>query len=100
MLARQIGGVNHFNDRQTKELLEFKKRLGYDDARFHRGEDCDLCGNSAFGRGYAEAQPAAAPAPSRNGHAGGNGHAPDFDRLVQTITDQVLAALAAAGVER
>src|SRR4051812_26481885 len=54
ILARQVGNVSYFTQGQTKELLDLKKRLGYDDARFARGEDCDLCANNAFGRGYEE----------------------------------------------
>ncbi len=107
ILARQLGNVNYFTQGQTKELLDLKKRLGYDDVRFSRAANCDLCGNNTFGRGYAEAEPVAACAcrvsdtdrASVNGRAGGNGHlaaAPDMDVLVRTITDQVMAALGAA----
>src|SRR5438477_6010258 len=52
ILSKQLGRVNYFNDNQTKELLELKKRLGYDDQRFHKGDNCDLCSNDSFGRGY------------------------------------------------
>src|SRR5437879_6084563 len=31
ILSRQLGRVNYFTEGQTKELLELKKRLGYDD---------------------------------------------------------------------
>ena len=34
ILARQLGRVNFFNEGQVKELLDLKKRLGYDDPRF------------------------------------------------------------------
>src|SRR6266487_2774887 len=51
ILAQQLGPVRYFNQGQTKELLDLKKRLGYDDPRFHREGDCDLCGNNDFGRG-------------------------------------------------
>jgi L-fuculose-phosphate aldolase len=100
ILAKQLGRVNYFNPQQTKELLELKKRLGYDDVRFSQGGDCDLCANSAFGRGYSE--PAAACAcPSSNGRSGGKPYAKpapaddDMERLVQLITDQVMATLGA-----
>src|SRR5215468_1670359 len=49
LLSKLLGNVNYFTQQQTKELLDLKKRLGYDDVRFHRGEDCDLCGNNTFG---------------------------------------------------
>ncbi len=102
ILANQLGNVNYFTQKQTGELLELKKKLGYDDVRFHRGENCDLCGNSDFGRGYSEG--AAAPAVPRKEPAAarvnGNGHAAtldgDLEGLVQRITDQVMASLAGA----
>ncbi len=96
ILARQLGRVNYFTEPQTAELLALKKKLGYDDVRFHRGENCDLCGNQTFGRGYEE--PAAAPVGKKaSGAAQTNGHAApnvDLDRLVNLVTDQVMAALA------
>jgi L-fuculose-phosphate aldolase len=104
ILARQLGRVNYFSEDQTRELLELKKRLGYDDVRFNK-PDCDVCGLSSFRTGYSEYVPepnAFRPetTPSANGHvaAASNGQAPggtDFDRLVKTITDQVMAALGA-----
>jgi L-fuculose-phosphate aldolase len=98
ILSKQLGNVQYFTGPQTQELLELKKRLGYDDARFHRDENCDLCANNAFGRGFVEPAeqacqchtPAVAAAPSSNGHAA---KAPNTDDLVRIITDQVLAAL-------
>jgi L-fuculose-phosphate aldolase len=96
ILARQLGGINYLNEQKSRELLDLKKRLGFDDPRFHV-ENCDLCGNTAFRDGYREPpreprvfdvppayagylQPAAGPA--------------EVETLVQSITDQVLEALA------
>src|SRR4029077_20310897 len=53
IVARQLGRVNYFSEQQTRELLDLKKRIGYDDPRF-RNENCDLCSNSIFERGYSE----------------------------------------------
>ncbi len=112
ILARQLGRVNYFSDEQTRELLELKKRLGYDDVRF-RKEGCPTCGPSSFDRSYGSFVPQAyafargesdAPscpcACSCNGKASSNGHAAeiDTDALVRLITDQVMTALAGAGV--
>ncbi len=104
ILSKQIGNVNYFTQGQTKELLDLKKRLGYDDVRLQQAqqnENCDLCGNNAFGRGYEE--PAETSACRCEPKAGANGHAaaaPDLDRLVQLVTDQVMAALTAAKSRR
>jgi L-fuculose-phosphate aldolase len=84
ILSRQLGQVNYFTDNQTKELLDLKKKLGYDDVRFHRGENCDLCGNDTFGRAYNSE-------PNSNGHAV---KSENLDDLVRVVTDQVMAALA------
>ncbi len=103
ILARQLGPINYFSEKQTKELLDLKKRLGYDDPRF-RCENCDLCGNSVFNRGYSEfaPEPKAFARPGANGKAhgaepSGNGAAgtPDLEELVRLVTDQVMNALSA-----
>jgi L-fuculose-phosphate aldolase len=98
ILARQLGNVNYFQPQQTQELLELKKRLGYDDVRFHRGDNCDLCANATFGRGYSEST--ACP-PQAHANPSGNGRAPatdDMEKLVQLVTDQVMAVLNGRGV--
>jgi len=105
MLSRQLGRVDYFTQQQTNELLDLKKRLGFDDPRFHV-ENCDLCGNSAFREGYRESLPqpkAFEPAPDYPGYlankAGSSGSTAnklggaELDALVKAITDQVLQAL-------
>jgi L-fuculose-phosphate aldolase len=101
ILAKQLGGVSYFTRQHTKELLDIKKRLGYDDIRFHV-EDCDLCSNDYIDRGYKtgayvpqakifardEDEPAPAKRPAANGQV-------DMDELVRLVTDQVMAALGA-----
>jgi L-fuculose-phosphate aldolase len=99
ILARQLGRVNFFDEQKTRELLALKKRLGYDDVRF-RDEDASICGACSFDESYSDFVPepyAFRPEPcataERNGQVSG-----DVDTLVRTITDQVMAALAGAGV--
>jgi len=100
LLAKQLGNVDYFNERETRELLDLKKRLGFDDPRFHV-EDCDLCGNSAFRPGYNEQLPqqtAFEPAPAFPGYLQqsamtATGGGADVEALVKTITDHVMAAL-------
>jgi len=94
ILAKQLGNVNYFTQQQTKELLDLKKRLGYDDVRFSQGENCDLCGNNTFGRGYTE--PAHACQCETQASSNGRAEAPDVEKLVQFVTDQVMAALTRA----
>jgi L-fuculose-phosphate aldolase len=102
ILARQLGRVNYFSEQQTKELLDLKKRLGYDDVRF-RNPHCTLCGDSSFDEDYDDFVPrhqafvpegtrtCATSRPSANGEA----RELDEDALVRAITDRVLEALAA-----
>ena len=112
ILARQLGRINFFTEQQTKELLEFKKRLGIDDPRL-KGENCDMCSNNMLRSGYSDFLPnayafpewdqskltqsvynkvecAVPPSSLSNGKA-----PPDLERLVQAITDQVMAAMKA-----
>src|SRR5262245_3481028 len=105
ILARQLGRINYFSENETRELLELKQRIGYDDPRL-KAENCDLCGNSELERGFKGFQPephafrreAPVVKTSSNGHAAkpsSNGHvakAPDIDELVRVVTDQVMAA--------
>lgn len=100
LLAKQLGNVEYLPEQKNRELLDLKKRLGFDDPRFHN-EDCDLCGNSAFRDGYQEKLPeqkAFPKAPDFPGYlntpAGGQPAA--NEDLVKMITEQVMAALGAA----
>src|SRR5688572_3519947 len=110
ILTKQLGGqVNYLNEQKSRELLDLKKKLGFDDPRFHN-ENCDLCGNSAFRDGYKENIPQVrafdqppnypgylqAPAYSNAGSNGKSAEASpavDQEALIKAITAQVLAAL-------
>ncbi len=102
LLSKQLGGVTYLNEQKSRELLDLKKRLGFDDPRFHV-EDCDLCGNSAFRDGYKEKLPepcAFEPAPTYPGYLqkptyadGSTSRGGDVETLVKAITEQVLAAM-------
>ncbi len=103
LLSQQLGRVSYLNERESVELLDLKKKLGFDDPRFHV-ENCDLCSNSAFREGYKGNQPqpkAFEPPPQYAGYlerqtSGGSsaGKAePDTETLVKLITEQVLAAM-------
>src|SRR5438132_6433436 len=85
ILPRQLGPINYLTDGQTKELLDIKKRLGYDDPRF-RCEHCDLCGKRIFDRGYSEfvPEPHAFDPEERNGQPR-PAETPDLEKVVQTV---------------
>lgn len=108
LLSNQLGGVTYLNEQKSRELIDLKKRLGFDDPRFYN-EDCDLCGNSAFREGYKSVgEPApesrafeAAPTfpgylqPASEAAASfqSNGGNVDAEQLVKMITDRVMEAL-------
>lgn len=102
LLAKQMGPVDYLSEQKSRELIDLKTRLGFDDPRLHV-EDCDLCGNSAFRDGYQECgapeQKAFDPAPTYPGYlqepsyAGPSNGEVDVESLVQTITQQVMATL-------
>src|SRR5437773_3021347 len=56
ILSRLLGRVNYFDEQKTKELLDLKKRLGYDDVRF-RDPSCAVCGPSSFDESYSDFVP-------------------------------------------
>ncbi|WP_437186166.1 class II aldolase/adducin family protein [Planctomicrobium sp. SH668] len=103
ILSKQLGGITYLNEQKSRELLDLKKKLGFDDPRFHV-EDCDLCSNTAFREGYnsVNAQLPVTKAfdapPSFPGYLqppSGLSElaAADPEALVKAITDEVLAAL-------
>lgn len=103
LLSKQLGGVTYLSEQESRELIDLKDRLGFDDPRFHN-KSCDLCGNSAFRDGYKENLPeqkAFEKAPEYPGYFQkpgyeGNADLPagaDMETLVKAITDQVMAAL-------
>jgi L-fuculose-phosphate aldolase len=102
ILAKQLGRINYFDEQKTRELLELKKRMGYDDVRFH-DESNPICGDSSFDESYTDFVPqphafrrdSCSSTPSRNGQANSG---VDMEELVRTITDQVMAALNGACV--
>ncbi len=133
LLARQLGPIQYYSDAKAAELIKIKPGLGIRDVRLEKGlENCDLCANSLFQKGYTDFEPqsraflhprqlaemgeSAPSACDANTTAlvdavvkaisgGGAVSAPapaanlsdtDFDKLVRTVTDQVMAALAVA----
>jgi len=105
ILSKQLGGITYLNEKESRELLDLKKKLGFDDPRFHL-ENCDLCGNTAFREGYqaaGDAPQVAAfdPPPAFAGYLKGavkasGDKAPSeaqLEAIIQAITDQVLQAL-------
>lgn len=88
LVASQLGKpVNTMTSTQLQDLLKIKQNLGIPDPRFGLKE-CELCDNDGWRPGVTCAVPAL-PAPAN----GSNGSPldPEAEKLVQAITDQLLA---------
>jgi L-fuculose-phosphate aldolase len=112
LLAKQLGRVNYFGEKETSELMTFKKRLGYEDVRLSE-PGCELCGPSMFDEGYSDFVPRAlafqrqcapytgpceAPSGGKPGPEEKGKSSLPMEDLVNKITDQVMQALKSAGV--
>jgi len=91
MLAAQLGnGITRIPPAKQAVLLEIKKRLGLPDAKFGL-EECQLCDQPETPGGITVC-PAACP---HNGPGGCSQKNQDFETLVKTVTDEVMATLEA-----
>jgi L-fuculose-phosphate aldolase len=108
ILAKSLGRVNYFSESKERELLALKDKWGFSDPRnTPEYKDCDICANDIFRESWqssgvsrkafdapppmgAKAQ-AAAPKAAADTSSGD-----DQEKLIQLITERVLAALSAA----
>ena len=99
LLARDLGRVNYLDEQKTRELLDFKSRLGFTDPRMAPGmESCDLCANDIFRESWkltgVERKAFDDPPPKAiTGKSQPVASANGDDALIQAITDRVMAAL-------
>lgn len=98
LLAKQIGRVERISTPKVEELLDLKERfgLGVDPRRM---ENADLCVNTEFGCGISSADQCGCGTVSRLSHAmmppdslkPGSASDEDIERIVQEITDKIMA---------
>jgi L-fuculose-phosphate aldolase len=103
LLAKDLGRVNYFDEKQTRELLDFKTRLGFGDARLQPGmENCDICANDVFRDSWKqhgieqrafEPPPPMVRKPAAAGSSNSAATTADQEALIQAITERVMAAL-------
>jgi len=99
MYAKLLGKVERISSPKVEELLDLKEQFGMGtDPR--RMENADLCVNTEFGRGFNGSAPTGSAMPSNPSSASGipasaptSGEA-DLERVVQEITDRIMAAMA------
>jgi len=94
LMARDLGRVNYLDETKTRELFEFKTRLGFKDARLEPGmENCDICANDVFRDSWkhtgVERKAFEPPPPMGKATSADE----DQETLIQAITDRVVAAL-------
>jgi L-fuculose-phosphate aldolase len=82
ILARQLGPVERLSDENMRKLMAVKQKLGLPDRRtgHEKFDDCDLCGNNVFGRGFCEKGMVADAAASTS----------DIDSMVREIVERVV----------
>jgi len=92
LLAKQIGRVERISEPKVEELLDLKERFGIGvDPR--RLQNADLCVNTEFGRGYDQASCCSkSPDATIEAAASGPWSDADMERVVQEITDRIMAA--------
>jgi L-fuculose-phosphate aldolase len=95
MLAKSLGSVRPLDGGEMKELLELKARFGLKDARVDAGLEKLACvgtdfmsrvGGDIATRGRMQSEIGTIPVPPANMNEN------DLEQLVQTITDQIMAA--------
>jgi L-fuculose-phosphate aldolase len=104
LLSKQLGRVSFFTEDKERELLALKQQWGWSDPRnTEEYKNCDICANDIFRESWQNTgvERKAFPAPPPMGLAakassGANGSAGGMDqeRLVQMITERVMAELA------
>src|SRR5688500_2319962 len=106
ILAKQVGSIRPLESTEMKELLELKNRFGLKDARVDAGLDKLSCAGTDFlarvggeigTKGRMATAAGTAPVPTTmekaiSTMAPTNYTADDVENLVQTITDQIMAA--------
>lgn len=105
LLAKQLGNVHYLGHDKTRELLELKQQWGWSDPRLTKEyENCDICANDIFRGSWQDAgverrafdaPPPLRPAPTSIAATPNGTASMDQERLVETITERVMAALAA-----
>jgi L-fuculose-phosphate aldolase len=97
ILAKQIGRVNYYTDEKAAELIRLKPKLGIPDPRLELGlENCDLCGNSLFRKGYGEPSPEPRVFVHPKIAGGQSGPSPVESRLTPLAADIARAAASPA----
>ena len=99
MLARGLGRVNYFNEKEERELLTLKQKWGWSDPRnTPEYKDCDICANDIFrdswqGSGVRRQAFEAPPSMSKSTASVPPAVAVDSEALVKAITERVIAEL-------
>lgn len=91
-VASQLNGgrLLTMTGRQGQDLIDIRKKMGMEDKRDGL-QECQLCDNTEFRPGVVCGIPAAPPSSANGG--GASALDADAERLVQSVTDQIVASL-------
>jgi len=90
ILAHQLGRVQTLSNQQMTDLLKVKERFGFPDARLQCApEGCIGVDNRQFLASFG-VTPMSARSPATGGKATHPANDDDFEKMVQTITDQIM----------
>lgn len=91
-VASQLGGLHSFGSDKLKELIAIRQQLGMDDKRTG-WKECELCDNSEFRPGVVCQTSTASVSAASPARAAADDQRAEAERLVQEITDRIMAAL-------
>jgi L-fuculose-phosphate aldolase len=96
LLSKDLGRVTYLSDRETRELLELKRKWGFKDPRLDKS-GCDVCGNDIFrstwGQTGVERRAFAAPTPEGGAPGPRLPAGIDVEAIVRAVTEQVCRQL-------
>lgn len=98
MLAKSLGKVNYFSEKEERDLLTLKQKWGWSDPRnTPEYKDCDICANDIFRDSWQASgvsrQAFDAPPAMKPGAAANTGGDINAEALVKAITERVMAEL-------
>lgn len=99
MLAKSLGKVNYFSEKEERDLLTLKQKWGWSDPRnTPEYKDCDICANDIFrdswqASGVSRQAFDPPPAMKPSAAAASQGGEVNAEALVKAITERVMAEL-------
>lgn len=91
-IAKGLGKVERISVPKVEELLDLKEKFGMG-VDIRRLESAEMCANTDFGRGFGAASCGCGGSTESDASAAGNLGEAEVERVVQEITDRIMAAV-------